>query len=142
MQRLQKTLEEANVKLNSVICDIMGASGRKMLEAMIAGVCNPQNLAALAGRGIKASPKQLYDALHGEGDDARRFLLKLHLAQWDALEATIGQIDLEVDQRITQLDQQGGEAEAGGRPPGFRELICRLSAIPGSQLPVGDQHFG
>src|ERR1700721_2401236 len=48
IQRIQKTLEEANIKLDSVISDIMGVSGRRMIEAMIAGVRNPHKLAALA----------------------------------------------------------------------------------------------
>jgi transposase len=62
-QRLPKTLAEANIKLDSVISDIMGLSGRRMIEAMIeamiAGVCNPTKLAELASSRIKASPKQL-----------------------------------------------------------------------------------
>ena len=85
IQRIQKTLEEANIKLNSVISDILGASGRRMIEAMIAGVRNPSKLAELAGRRIKASPKQLYDALHGRLTDHHRFLLRLYLKQYDAL---------------------------------------------------------
>src|SRR5271167_687361 len=59
IQRLQKTLEEANIKLDSVISDILGASGRRMIAAMIAGVTNPLQLAALADRRLKASPKAL-----------------------------------------------------------------------------------
>src|SRR5271169_5332159 len=62
--RIQKTLEEANIKLDSVISDILGVSGRRMIEAMIAGVRNPHQLAALADRRIKAAAKVLYDALH------------------------------------------------------------------------------
>jgi transposase len=63
VQRIQKTLEEANIKLDSVISDIMGVSGRRMIEAMIGGLRNPFKLAELAHRQIKASPKALYDAL-------------------------------------------------------------------------------
>ncbi len=63
MQRIQKTLEEANIKLDSVITNIVGRSGRRMIEAMINGVRNPFKLAELAGRRIKASHKALYDAL-------------------------------------------------------------------------------
>jgi transposase len=63
VQRIQKTLEEANIKLDAVICDIMGVSGRRMIEAMIAGERNPQRLAALAERSLKASPAQLAEAL-------------------------------------------------------------------------------
>ena len=56
VQRLQKTLEEANIKLDAVVSDIMGVSGRRMIEAMIGGERNPRRLAALADRAIKASP--------------------------------------------------------------------------------------
>ena len=93
IQRIQKTLEEANIKLNSVISDIMGLSGRRMIEAMIAGVRNPQKLAQLADRRIKASPKALYDALHGRLTDHHRFMLRLHIGQYDALASSIAEID-------------------------------------------------
>lgn len=126
VQRIQKTLEEANIKLDSVISDIMGVSGRRMIEAMIAGVRNPQRLAELANRGIKASPKELYDALHGRLTEHHRFLLKLHLAQWDGLDALIQQIDQEVDGRIERMDEEGEDGQAP-----FRALILLLSSIPG-----------
>jgi transposase len=58
VQRIQKTLEEANIKLGSVICEVMGVSGRRMIEAMIAGVRDPRKLAALAHRQIKATSKE------------------------------------------------------------------------------------
>ena len=105
VQRIQKTLEEANIKLDSVISDIMGVSGRRMIEAMIAGVRNPHQLAALANRGIKASPKELYDALHGRLTEHHRFLLQLHLGQWDGLDVSIQQIDQAVDGRIERMDE-------------------------------------
>jgi transposase len=126
VQRLQKALEEANIKLDSVISDIMGVSGRRMIEAMIAGVRNPQRLAELADRGIKASPKQLYDALHGGLTDHHRFLLRLHLAQWDALDAAIREVDRQVDDQIERMDAVGKD----GQPP-FRQLILRLCSVPG-----------
>ena len=126
VQRIQKTLEEANIKLDSVISDILGVSGRRMIEAMIAGERNPHRLAALADRGIKASPKDLYDALHGRLREHHRFLLQLYLQQWDAVDAAIQHIDREVDGRIERMD----EARQDGQPP-FRELILRLCSIPG-----------
>lgn len=126
VQRIQKTLEDANIKLDAVISDILGVSGRRMIEAMIAGVRNPRQLAALAERSIKASPKQLYDALHGRLRQHHRFLLQLHLAQWDALDASIRNIDREVDGRIEHMDET---AKEGDTP--FRGLILRLSTIPG-----------
>jgi transposase len=126
VQRLQKTLEEANIKLDSVISDIMGVSGRRMIEAMIAGERDPHRLAALAERSIKASPQALRDALHGRLREQHRFLLKLHLQQWDGLDAAIRQIDRQVAGQIERMDE---EAADGSSP--FRELIVRLSAIPG-----------
>lgn len=53
---------------------------------------------------MKATPKELYDALHGR---LTGFLLKLHLGQWDALEASIGVVDREVDARVTRMDTGG-----------------------------------
>ena len=104
-QRIQKTLEEANIKLDSVISDIMGVSGRRMIEAMIAGVRNPHQLAALANRGIKASPKELYDALHG--------LDRIHLGS--------RRPDRCAWTRRTRTKQASP----------FRALILLLSSIPG-----------
>ena len=79
VQRIQKTLEEANINPGFNPGDILGVSGRRMIEAMIAGVRNPHRLAGLADRRLKASPKQLYDALQGRLTDHHRFLLQLHL---------------------------------------------------------------
>ena len=129
VQRLQKTLEEANIKLDSVISDIMGASGRRMIEAMIAGTTDPSELAALGGRGLRASAQQLRDALHGRLRQHHRYLLKLHLGQWDALDSAIQDIDQEVDGRIDRMDQTA--EDAGDEEARFRGLIVRLSSIPG-----------
>jgi transposase len=129
VQRIQKTLAEANIKLDAVLSDIVGASGRRMIEAMITGVRNPRQLAALASAQIKATPKQLYDALHGRLTDHHRFLLKLHLRQWNGLDATIRDIDQEVAERIARMDKEvkGGEAS-------FCDLIGLLCTIPGVSI--------
>src|SRR5262249_59914406 len=100
IQRVQETLEDANIKLDSVISDIMGKSGRAMIEAMIAGETNPAKLAAFADRRIKASPSQLREALRGRVTKQHRFLLRLHLKQIDALEAAIVEIDQQVEADI------------------------------------------
>ena len=126
VQRIQKTLTEANIRLDSVLSDTMGASGRRMIEAMIAGVRNPQKLARLADRRIKASPKALYDALHGRLTDHHRFMLQLHLGQYDALASSIGQIDRQVEAAIAKIDEEA----ASGQPP-FHSLIGLLCTIPG-----------
>jgi transposase len=125
-QRIEKTLVEANIKLGSVLSDIMGASGRRIIEAMIAGVRQPRKLAELASKQVKATPKELYDALHGRLTDHHRFLLALHLKQWDGLDETIRNIDREIDQRIARMD---AKAEDGQAP--FRALIELVSTVPG-----------
>src|SRR5271165_7131403 len=126
VQRIQKTLTEANIRLDSVISDIMGASGRRMIEAMIAGQRDPRKLAALADRRIKATPKELYDALHGRLTDHHRFLLKLHIGEWDRLDASIQAVDREVDARIARLDSEDRADKAR-----FSHLTGLLASIPG-----------
>jgi transposase len=126
VQRIQKTLEEANIKLDSVISDILGVSGRRMIEAMIEGVRNPHTLAKLADRRLKASPKALYDALHGRLTDHHRFLLRLYLDQYDALAKSIQQVEQQVDALTARMDE---EVRAGQAT--FRSLINLLCTIPG-----------
>jgi transposase len=94
--RVQKTLEDANIKLDSVISDVMGKSGRAMIKALIAGERDPAKLARLADPRLKASPAQLSEALRGRVTKNHRFLLRLHLRQIDALDAAIAAIDRQV----------------------------------------------
>ena len=126
VQRIQKTLEEANIKLSAVISDIMGASGRRILQAMIAGVRDPGRLVQLADRRLKASRTELYEALHGRLTEHHGFLLRVHLEQYDALAATIAQIDRQVEAALTRLDQEW----VVGRLT-YRDLIALLCTIPG-----------
>jgi transposase len=115
IQRLQKTLEEANIKLESVISDIMGHSGRTIMQALIAGETDPAKLAALAHRKVRASQATLRQALHGRVKRQHRFLLRLHLQQIDALDASIAEIDREVDAGLAC----------------FRDAVKQLITIPG-----------
>jgi transposase len=132
VQRIHKALIEANIRLDSVICDIMGVSGRRIIEAMIAGVRDPRRLAALASKQVKATEQELHDALRGRLTDHHRFLLKLHLGQYDALDAAIRDIDVEVDAQITRIDQQlQAAAEQGAKATPFRDVIKLLCTIPG-----------
>ena len=126
VQRIQKTLEEANIKLSAVISDIMGASGRRIVQAMIAGVRDPGQLVQLADRRLKASRTELYEALRGRLTEHHGFLLRVHLEQHDALAATIRQIDRQVEVALTRLDQE----RATGRIT-YRDLIALLCTIPG-----------
>jgi transposase len=126
VQRIQKTLEQANIKLSTVICDVLGVNGRRMIEAMIAGVEDPGQLAGLADRRLKASTAELYEALHGRLTDHHRFLLQLHLGQYDALDLAIAQIDRQVDAAVAKLDEEAADGQAP-----FRHLIALLCTIPG-----------
>lgn len=103
VQRIQKTLEDANIKLDTVVTDILGLSGRRILEALIAGQTMPQTLASLAHRRIHASTDQLEAALRGRVTEHHRFLLKLHLDQIDGLDAAIVRIDEEVNANVRAL---------------------------------------
>ena len=115
IQRLQKTLEDANIKLASVLSDVVGASGRAILEAMIAGETDPAVLAALAHRRVKSPPEAIREALRGRVTAHHRFLLRLHLRQIDALAAATSDIDQEVDKDLEP----------------FRTATALLSSIPG-----------
>jgi len=113
--RVQKMLEDANIKLDSVITDVMGMSGRAMIEALIAGESNPAKLARLANYRLRASQEKLREALRGRVTKHHRFLLRLHLNQIDALDASIVMIDEQV--------------EAGIAP--FRAAVGQVMTIPG-----------
>jgi transposase len=76
-QRIQKTLEDANVKLSSVLTDTLGKTGMRILDAIIAGETDARRLAALADYRVKASREELAEALEGRVTDHHRFLLKL-----------------------------------------------------------------
>ncbi len=115
VQRLQKTLEEANIKLESVLSDVMGRSGRAMIQALIAGETDPAKLAALAHPKVRAPQARLREALRGRVKRHHRFLLGLHLQQIEALDAGIAAIDREVDAGLAS----------------FRDAVKQLSTIPG-----------
>jgi transposase len=113
--RIQKTLEDANIKLDSVITDIIGVSGRKMIEALIAGERDPAKLASFADRRLKASQQTLRQVLRGRVTAQHRFLLRLHLDQIDALDAAIARIDREVEASIAP----------------FRTAVEQVRTVPG-----------
>jgi transposase len=113
--RVQKTLEDSNIKLDSVLSDLMGKSGRAIIEALIAGETNPTKLASLADRRVKASQQEFREALRGRVTKQHRFLLRLHLNQIDALDAATATVDAQV------------EADLGP----FRTAVEQVISIPG-----------
>jgi transposase len=114
--RIQKTLEDSNIKLASVASDVLGVSGRAMLKAIVQGENDPIVLAELARRKLRAKIPQLQEALCGEIQEHHRFLLGMLLEQVEFLEAQIDKLTA----RITAV-----------LPVPFVEAIQRLDTIPG-----------
>src|SRR6266481_6156606 len=112
--RIQKVLEDANLKLTSVISDIMGMSGRAMIQAIIQGEHDPERLADLSQGRLKASRPAVIAALHGRVTPHHRFLLRLHLTQIDALEVAVRDV----------------EARLGDTLAPFQAAVDRLMTIP------------
>jgi transposase len=107
-QRIQKTLEDANIKLTGIISDILGKSGRAILDALVAGKTDPKDLLALTSRRLKAPRAKLLEALRGNVRDHHRFLIKLHLDQIDALSTAVQEVEARLGDELapfrTQLD--------------------------------------
>ena len=96
--QLESLLEEAHIKLSSLVSDLLGASARRMLKALADGETNPAALAALADQKLRATPEQLCDALGAcaELKPVYRRLVKMALEQLQFLEQQIGQLDQEL----------------------------------------------
>lgn len=114
-QRIQAVLEEANIKLSSAITDILGASGRRILKAMIGGEADPDKLSALGSPRLATSKAALSDALYGRVREHHRFLIDQHLKTIEQLEATITAFDARIEAALAP----------------FRETIERLKEVPG-----------
>ena len=115
VQRIQKTLEDANLKIASVATNIMGQGGRAIVEALIAGQTNPEKLADLTGGRLKANRSAIVESLRGRVTANHRFLLKLHFDQVKAIERAIDSVDKEVDALVEP----------------FRAAVQRLTTMPG-----------
>ena len=98
--RIQKVLEDANIKLASVATDILGMSGRAMLQALIRGETDPEAMADLALRRLRAKLPQLRQALAGKVTEHHRFLLRTLLEQVDGLERLIGSYHERIEQAM------------------------------------------
>ncbi len=115
VNRVQKTLESANLKLASVATDVMGVSGRAMLEAIVAGKASSAEMAELAKGKLREKREQLDHALAGRVKPHHRFVLSELLCQIDSLDESIARFDAEI--------------EKYGRP--FEEAVELLDTIPG-----------
>ena len=116
-------LERAQIKLSTVISDVLGTSGRRILQALAAGVSDPVALAALADRRLRASGEQLQEALAGQLREDQRFILRMYLQQLRLL-----------DRQLKALDGQLARALKGQQ-----EAIQRLCEIPGASIEAAHQ---
>jgi transposase len=106
INRLQKVLEDANIKLANVVTDIDGVSARLMLEALVAGEKDTQQLANLAKGRLKGKREQLVDALCGRLKPHHSFLIAEHLAQIDYLEEAIERLSQQIEERLRPFEQE------------------------------------
>ncbi len=120
--RIQKVLEDANIKLASVATDVLGVSGRDMLEALIAGETDPEKLAELARKRLREKIPALQLALQGRVTDHHRFLLRTHLDHVTHLEELIGRLSARIEESLVP----------------FAEAVERLQTIPGVSQRVAE----
>jgi transposase len=99
-QRVQKTLEDANIKITEAISDILGVSGRAIVRALIAGETDAARLAALTSGRLKASPQQLTAVLQGRLTDHHRFMLRLHLDQIETVEQAVATLERRIEVQL------------------------------------------
>src|SRR5262249_51993837 len=120
--RIQKVLEDANIKLASVATDVLGGSGRGMLEALIAGETDPEKLADLARKRLREKIPALQLALQGRVTEHHRFLLRMHLDHVAHLEELIGRLGARIEEALAP----------------FAEAVERLVTIPGVNQRVAE----
>jgi len=117
INRIHKILEDANIKLGTVASDVVGISGRAMLQALVAGQDDPNELAELAQGRLRGKIPQLRLALQGHVNEHHRFMLKMFQDQLESLERFIAQLDARIEEVL--------------RP--HQKVVERLVTAPGFQ---------
>lgn len=130
--RLEALLEEAHIKLSSLVSDLLGASARRMLKALADGETDPAALASLADKNLRATPAQLCDALGActELNPVYRRLLKMFLEELQLIDQQVGQLDKEM---ATLLSQHQAAVERLAEVPGLgvdsaQQIIAEVGA--------------
>jgi transposase len=156
INRVQKVLETANIKLSSVATDVLGKSGRDMLEAMLCGISDAEALADLARGRLRAKLPALREALEGRVEATHRVLLRHLLDLIDFLQAKMDQLWADIDQllapyesqlsRLMQISGIGRTAAAAilaeigadmSRFPSAKHLACWAGVAPGNKQSGG-----
>ena len=122
VNRVHKTLEDANVKLASVATDVTGKSGRAILDAIVEGKLSPEQMAELVHRRMAAKKPALREALAGRVTPHHRFMLRQLLDQVDHLDRQVESFDARVEEVMTPLE---------------REAVKRLDEVPGFDVRTG-----
>ena len=142
VNRVQKLLENANIKLASVATDIFGVSGKRMLAAIVEGHKEPAQIAELAKGRLRNKMAQLEKALTGVVRPHHRFLLAEQLAHIDFLDGQIERISHEIAQRLTMMSQPPSSPPVGtatsdanesqeSLPPTWSQAVTFLDSVPG-----------
>lgn len=157
--QLESLLEECQIKLSSVVSDLLGASGQRILRAIAAGETDPAQLRALGDKRLHATDAQLKDALSGQPQPAHRALLTLYLQRLDLIEVQMAELErmiadaLKAHQaaivRLSELPGLGLDsaqqiiAEIGPRAEAFasaRQLASWVGVCPGREESAGESN--
>jgi transposase len=121
--RIQKVLEDANLKLGSVLSDITGKSGRAMLAAIVQGETDPEKLASLAQGNARKKKAELIEALRGRVTPHHRKMLKLHLGLVDTLHTAIDEVDVSVGKALEPIQAR---ATLLTTIPGVSDIVANV----------------
>jgi transposase len=121
--RIQKVLEDANLKLSSVLSDVLGKSGRAILQALVEGESDPERLADLAQGSVRKKRSELVEALHGRIRNHHRGLLKVHLDLVSALQHGLAELDATVGKALASIHES---ARLLTTMPGVSEITAHV----------------
>lgn len=152
VNRVQKLLEGMNIKLASVATDVLGVSGRAMLEALVADRLRPAEMAQLARGRLRTKIPELEAALTGIVGKRQRKLLSLQLAHIDFLDEQVEELSAEITRHVQEMDQppSGGDLDTGGSAPedrptdsplpplSYGDAIALLDTAPGVDQRVAE----
>lgn len=121
--RVQKVLEDANIKLSSVLSSVVGTSGRAMLKAIVEGETDPEKLADLARGTARKNRAQLVEALRGRVTEHHRGMLKLHLGLVDTLQTAINEVNATVGKHLAPIQ---AHAQTLTTMPGVSDIVASV----------------
>src|SRR5487761_1368087 len=128
--RVEKILEDALLKISVVISDLFGASGRRFLDALVAGQRSPAGLAALGGPRLRATRRQLEEALTGQVRDNHALEIKTHLRILDVINEEIARLDEAIGEHLALVPRTAPACTACGAAGGGHAPGCAGEGTP------------